>query len=172
MDTPLQPSRSEIEELVKLIQSANNVGDQAVAFSAERLRVCVEVGERLVVWKKQIGHGQWETFAEQHFKDLTKHTRTRWQQLAIAKASGRLNLDDARGLRHAYVLAGILPDTAPNGNAKGDSAKGSYLVHAARLVAGLQHIDISKLSAEERSTLAQRLEPVIGLYLKLTKATT
>jgi hypothetical protein len=128
----------------------------------------VEVGERLIEWKKQIGHGGWESFAETNFPTLTKHTRGRWQQLATAKANGRLNLDNARGLRHAYVLAGIIPDTAPNGTVKGGEEAGGYLIHVSRLVAGLQHIDIARLTAAERSTLAQRLQPVLALYEQLT----
>ncbi|WP_395753347.1 hypothetical protein [Prosthecobacter sp.] len=168
MEAQALPTADQIEEITRLIESANDVGDQAVAFSAARLKVCVDVGERLNAWKKQLGHGRWEAFADEHWPDLTKHTRTRWQQLAIAKASGRLNLDDARGLRHAYVLAGILPDTAPADNTKSTAKQRSYLVHIARLVAALQHIDIKTLKPVERSTLAERLKPVVALHSQLT----
>ncbi|WP_395736301.1 hypothetical protein [Prosthecobacter sp.] len=170
METALHalPTADQIEEITKLIESANNVGDQAVAFSAARLKVCVDIGEHLNKWKKQLGHGKWEAFAEEHWPALTKHTRTRWQQLAIAKASGRLNLDDARTLRHAYVLAGILPDTSPADNTKSSAKHQSYVVHIARLVAALQHIDIKSLKPVERSTLAMRLQPVLDLHAQLT----
>jgi hypothetical protein len=161
------PTAAQIEELKQLIASANNVGDSAVAFSAERLRVCLQVGERLVEWKLQMPHGKWEEFAETHWPELNRATRARWQQLAIANASGRLKLNDARSLRHAYVLAGILPDTMANSNAKPGNKQSSYLVHIARLVAALQHIDIEKLSAVDRSTLAERLKPVVNLHNQL-----
>ena len=88
-------------------------------------------------------------------------------RLAQAKASGRLNLDSARGLRHAYVLAGILPDTGEGTNAKSTAATVNYLVHIARLVAALQHIDLNALSPHDRSTLRERLQPVITLAAKL-----
>lgn len=164
---PEQPTAEEIAEITKLIESANNVGSQAVAFSAERLRVCVDVGERLLEWKKQLGHGNWEKFTSEHWPELPDTTRQRWLRLAQAKAAGRLNLDTARGLRHAYVLAGILPDTGEGTNAKSSAATVNYLVHIARLVAALQHIDITKLNARDRSTLRERLQPVIKLDKEL-----
>lgn len=166
-EPPEPPTAAEIAEITKLIESANNVGSQAVAFSAERLRVCVAVGERLLEWKKQLGHGNWEQFTSEHWPELLESTRQRWIRLAQAKASGRLNLDSARGLRHAYVLAGILPDTGEGTNAKSTAVTVNYLVHIARLVAALQHIDLSALNAHDRSTLRQRLQPVITLAEKL-----
>lgn len=169
-EIPTQPTANEIKELTKLIESANSAGHQAVAFSGERLRVCVQVGETLNEWKKQIGHGKWESFVEEHWPDLTKNTRSRWQQLAIAKAKGRLNLDTARGLTHAYKLAGIIPDTEAASNAKPTTKCESYLLHIARLVAALQGVDIKTLSARDRSTLAERLQPVVKLHTQLTTA--
>lgn len=164
---PEPPTAAEIDEITRLIESANNVGSQAVAFSAERLRVCVEVGERLLDWKKQLGHGHWLEFTTEHWPDLPGSTSQRWMRLAQAKASGRLNLESARGLRHAYVLAGILPDTGEGTNAKSSAATVNYLVHIARLVAALQHIDVQTLTPPERSTLRQRLQPVLSLANQL-----
>lgn len=166
-ELPDSPTAAEIAEITRLIDSANNVGSQAVAFSAERLRVCVEVGERLIEWKKQIGHGHWQNFTSEHWPELPGTTTQRWMRLAQAKASGRLNLDSARGLRHAYVLAGILPDTGEGTNAKSSAAAVNYLVHIARLVAALQHINVRTLTPPERSTLRQRLQPVLSLATQL-----
>lgn len=164
---PEPPTSAEIAEITKLIEYANNVGSQAVAFSAERLRICVAVGERLLEWKKQLGHGNWEQFRSDHLRGIADSSSQRWMRLAQAKASGRLNLDSARGLRHAYVLAGILPDTGEGTNAKSTAATVNYLVHIARLVAALQHIDLNALSPHDRSTLRERLQPVITLAAKL-----
>lgn len=163
-----QPTADQIEELRKLIEAANNVGDQAVAYSGQRLRTCLEIGQRLNAWKKQLGHGRWEEFAEEQWPELSKPTRTRWQQLATARDNGRLDLENARGIRHAYVLAGIIPDTAESSNTKGSSKTCSYLVHIARLVAALQAVDVSRLSAKDRATLAERLQPVLKLHERLT----
>lgn len=166
-EPPDAPTQAEIAEITRLIESANKVGSQAVGFSAERLRICVTVGERLLEWKKQLGHGQWEQFTSEHWPDLPSATRQRWLRLAQAKASGRLNLDSARGLRHAYVLAGILPDTGEGTNAKSTAPVVNYLVHIARLVAALQHVDLRSLSPQDRSTLRERLQPVLALAQKL-----
>ena len=162
------PTPEQIEELTKLIHEANNVGSAAVAYSAQRVRVCVAVGERLAEWKKLIGHGHWEQFADTHWPDLDKTTRTRWQKLAAAKAAGRLDLDCVRGLRHAYMLAGILPDTDPKDGSKPSAKSGGYLMHIARLVSALQVIDLDRLNAGDRSTLILRLRPVVQIYERLT----
>lgn len=163
-----EPTPEEIAAITQLINEATAVGSQAVAFSAQRLSVCVDIGERLLEWKKRLGHGHWEKFTAEHWPELPSSTRQRWLRLAQAKASGRLNLESARGLRHAYVLAGILPDTGEGTNAKGGASTVNYLVHIARLVAALQHIDLRSLNAHDRATLKERLQPVIQLDRELS----
>lgn len=158
---------AEIEEIKRLIAQAQDAGDQATSFSAERVKQCVAIGERLKAAKDKVGHGNWERFAEEHWPDVVKTTRARWMRLAEAKRTGSLDLDSARGLRHAYQLAGLLPDPGDGTNTKGSTQKGGWLVHVARLVAALQHIDIAQLKPVERATLLERLQPVTAFIGKV-----
>jgi hypothetical protein len=157
---------NEILELAKLIEEATQVGDSATAFSAQRLAVCVQVGERLREWKKVIPRGEWGRWLEAHFPDFEERSGQRWMRLAEAKLGGRLNVETARGLRHAYQLAGLLPD-ADSSNTKGSSKPTTYTVHVARLVAALQHISLGELTERERNDLRVRLQPVVEFLQKL-----
>lgn len=162
---PNKPSDKDIEQLNALIDQATKVGDSATGFSAQRLKMCVQIGDRLREWKVAIPRGQWGCFLESHFPALPERTSQRWMRLAEANAGGRLQLESARGLRHAYQLAGLLPDaeTAPKGGSKPES----YVVHIARLVAALQHIQLDQLTSRDRNDLRQRLKPAVELYQKL-----
>lgn len=167
MQKPASPTPDEIRRISELITAANAVGGKAVEFSAERLKTCVAIGEQFLAWKKQVGHGKWKAFALEHFPQLPASTRGRWQQLAAAKQSGRLDLSSARGLRHAYILAGIIPDTepAPKGKAKKPV---SYLIHIARTQAALARLPLDELSPEEAALLKERLRPIVALFDELT----
>lgn len=160
-------SQEEIEEISKLISEAQDAGDNSTAYAAERVRQCVQIGELLQTAKAKVGHGNWERFAAEKWPDVLKTTRSRWMKLAEAKQAGRLDLESARGLRHAYQLAGLLPDPGEGTNAKGAPKQCSYLVHVARLVASLQGIELEKLSAPEKATLRERLNPVVVLHGRL-----
>lgn len=168
MDPSPLPSPPDIEQIAALIQEANAAGDSATAHSAQRLRTCVAVGTKLIEWKKAIPRGEWSSFLEKHFPDLVERSGQRWMRLAEASANGTLNLDNARGLRHAYQLAGLLPD-ADSGNAKGGSKPKTFVVHIARLVAALQHITLDSLSASDLNEVNQRFRLVRAFLEKLDK---
>ena len=165
---PTSPTPDEIAEISNLIAAANTVGGKAVEFSAERLKTCVAIGERFLQWKKQVGHGKWEAFANEHFPQLPSSTRTRWQKLAEAKRDGKLDLSIARGLLHAYKLAGIIPDAEPvEKDDDGKEEPVSYLIHIARTVAALGHIDLDALEPAQRELLKERLRPIVTVFYKI-----
>jgi len=160
-----EPSSVELNELKELISQASKVGDQSTAFAAQRLKVCVSIGEKLNAWKDGIPKGQWRFWLDEHFPELEERSGQRWMRLAEMSKQGTLNLESARGLRHAYQLAGLIPDS--DGSATKQSAKGAtFTAHIARLVAALQHITLDSLTISERNELRLRLKPVVDLYQK------
>jgi hypothetical protein len=166
MQPPSSPTPDEIREISELIASADKVGGKAVEFSVSRLNTCVEIGKRLNQWKKQLGHGKWDAFVSQHFPDLPKPTRSRWQKLAAAVTAGRIDPLNARGLRNAYILIGILPEAEPSAKeGKGDSV--SYLLHIARALAALKGVDLAKLGSDELRMLKDRLRPIVSLFYQI-----
>jgi hypothetical protein len=163
--TDYQPSQDELDQLLQLVSEANDVGTSAASMSAERLRKCVEAGLCLLRWKTTIPRGQWETWVDNHIPALTRATRCRWMQLAQLSREGKLDLDSARGLRHAYQLAQLLPEADSTGTKA--SVKSSYITHLARLVSSLAILDVDKMSESERNTLKQRLAPVVEVFTRL-----
>lgn len=157
--TPLpEPSPDELDRITRLISEANSVADSAVDFSGQRLRICIEVGSLLIEWKARFKHGQWMKWAEGHLPGLEATARQRWMALAAKHKSGGLDITTARGLRQAYIMAGLMP--GGSGSSKGSNAKPSYLTHLAKLVAALQGIEVTSLTLEQRATLRLRFEPV------------
>lgn len=162
----MQPTEKDICKLKELLSEAEVIGSSAAGFSAQRLRSCVKIGSILLEWKAVIKPGQWESWLQEKIPELAERTRQRWMRLADSERKGTLDLESTRGLRHAYVLAGLLPD-APESNAKSSSKPVNYLVHIARLVAALQHIDHARLTEAERLTLRERLQPVLAFHANL-----
>lgn len=167
MKEEVQIAPDELAHLLELVTQANFVGSSAAAMSAERLRKCVEVGSILNRWKESIPRGQWQSWLDQHLpEDLNERTRRRWMQLAQLDASNRLDLETARGLRHAYQLAQLLPEGDSTGT-KQTTTKATYLVHLARLSAAITAIDITKLSGAEKAELKERLQPILKVLERL-----
>ena len=168
MQTKTNPTPEEINRISELITSAHAVGGKAVEFSAERLNVCLAIGEQFLRWKYQLAHGKFEEFATEHFPQLSPSTRLRWQQLAAAKLAGRLDVSTARGLRHAYQLAGIIPDNDPIDKDKGGcEGPDSYLIHIARAAAALGRVALDDLERGQRELLKERLRPIVMLFYQI-----
>ena len=172
MQTKTSPTPEEISRISELITSAHTVGGKAVEFSAERLNVCLAIGEQFLKWKGQLAHGKFEAFATEHFPQLPASTRGRWQQLAAAKLAGRLDVSTARGLRHAYQLAGIIPDNDPIDKDKGGcEGPDSYLIHIARAAAALGRVALDDLERGQRELLKERLRPIVTLFYQINTDT-
>ncbi len=162
-----EPTPDELQQLVSLIEEATAVGQSATEFSAKRLRVCVDVGRMLNGWKQRIPKGKWSDWTKQHLPaELKERSRQMWMKLADKEAEGNLDLSSARGLRQAYQMAGLLPESGGTGT-KATAAPTSYLTHLARLTAALEAIDVDTLTNEEKATLKQRFEPVSQFVRKL-----
>lgn len=170
MQPQTRPTEQAIAELKAQIDEANLFGSSAAGHSAQRLRSCANVGTRLLEWRSVIPRGEWEDFTTEHFPDLTKETRCRWMRLAHLDASGKLDLESARGLRHAYQLAQILPDSDAS-KPKSSTIVESWLVHLARLKRSLETMIIENLSARQRHEMADRLEIVPAFQKKLRTTT-
>ena len=169
MHKPANPTPDEIRRISDLITAANAVGGKAVEFSRKRLDACLAIGEQFLEWKKQVGHGRWGAFAAEHFPQLPSPTRERWQQLAIAKRSGKFDPDACRGLNDAYIKAGILPEPPPKLKEGGcEEEPVSYLIHIARTQAALARIALDELSPEDAALLKERLRPIVACSISLT----
>ena len=171
MQKPANPTPEEIRRISDLITAANTVGGKAVEFSRKRLDACVAIGEQFLAWKKQVGHGKWETFAAEHFPQVPASTRCRWQSLADAVRKWQVSLDPkspkfATSLRKGYLMAGIMPEPPPAQKSETEEPV-SYLIHIARTQAALARIALDELAPEQAALLKERLRPIVALFYKL-----
>lgn len=167
MTPPSTPSPEDLQQLISLIKEANSAGCTAASMSAERLRKCVDVGLHLIRIKATIPAGTWQRWADETLpNELSKSTRERWIRLAALHQAGKLDISSARGLRHAYELAELLPPPDPFQGSKGIQAA-SYLVHLSRLVSALNALDIATMGEEDKARLKARLLPLQDVITRL-----
>lgn len=174
MSKPSQElSDAEISDLIESITLANVAGDETCGFAIQRLERCLESGEKLVAIKTRIPHGKWEGFCEKvlaRLKDtkVTVRTLQNWMRLYRNRKEGRIDLGTVAGIRQAYQLAGIVPESEDSKTGKiGTEQEPLYMVHILRLNACLTKLDTKSLSSDESDTLQERLEPIHRFYLAL-----
>lgn len=158
----MQPELT-LEELKQLISEAEASGSKTVEFAGYRMHLCVKIGRALNAYKKAIGHGNWMAWVEKNLEGTTVQTARKWIKLSEAVDRGHLNLDEAKGVRHAYILAGLLPEPEDS-PASSHVAPVNYLVHLDRFESALRAIELDKLQEGELRQLTQRLKPVAELY--------
>jgi hypothetical protein len=161
-----QTETIDLNELKKLIEEADGHASSAVGFAGVRIKICARIGHTLKEYKKQVGHGHWLQWLQENLQELTDRTARKWMKLAEAVEQGKLDLDNAKSVRQAYILAGILPEPEESPSNHSSDAV-SYLVHLDRFETEMRNIDIAQLSLTQRETLRQRLQPVATLYAKL-----
>lgn len=159
----------DLEQLKKLIAEADKTVATTVANAGFRIKLCADIGRGLKHHRQLIGHGGWINWLAENFEGLTHETSRKWIKLAEAVDSGKLDLDSAKSIRQAYILAGILPDPDESG-AGSSSAAPSYLVYLDRFETALRDIDVAKLPASDRQKLRERLKPLASLYAQLMSA--
>jgi hypothetical protein len=160
-----EPSLEQVQKLNELITEANQVGASAAAFSAQRLKVCIKIGRQLQQWKEQIPHGQWQSWIDDHVSNLNERTRQRWMRLAAVEKAGRLDLNSAHGLRHAYQLAGLLPEST--GHSKSRPNDVTYLVHLSRLSTSLIQLDLNSMNRDQARDLISKFTPILDFLDKV-----
>jgi hypothetical protein len=92
-------------------------------------------------------------------------------KLAEFDARKGADLENANSVTQAYRLAGILPELdGGTGDSKGYGSASfiTHLVQASnQLNARISNCPVAQWSAQDRSLLKQRLEPLAELYAKL-----
>ena len=156
-----------MEALRSLIQQADSFASQSASFAGVRIKACVEAGRQLATLRKTLAHGHWLPWLERNLKGLlTDETARKWMRLASQVDKHKLNLESAKSIRHAYQLAGIIPDSEESVKTPG-GAPASPLVLIDKLGQQLRMVDLDGLSAEQRKGLKKRLEPVAVFYASL-----
>lgn len=158
-------STEELSELQKLISTAYDYGMQCADRGKLRIESCIEAGKKFTEIKKRLGHGKWEGWIESTLQ-LSAQSVRKWMKLAAAHAQGTIDLTQAGGIRKAFQLAGIIPDSD---GSKATSAEPQelYMLHAIRLCSALNRLDFATLNQVQREALKERLDMVAMLAKRL-----
>jgi len=157
----------DLAELHRLILEAETCIGTTIGSAGARIRLCIRIGQMLRAAKTAAGHGHWSQWIADNAPTVEERTARNWMKLSeCAEKDGALQ--DARSIRHAYILAGIVPETGGDGGARAQHDPTNYLVHLDRLKAALELWDISAMDEGERRTMVERLTPIVKLCEILT----
>ena len=150
-----------------------SLAESAKATSRAAIDKAVECGNHLISAKSAVGHGRWYAWVSNpnHGLDFGVETARRYMKLAEYVNEGG-SLDDAQGMRQAFIAAGILLEsTREHGSQKSHGEASRWITF---LQKGWGEIERLKESAPieqwpvaERITLKEQIRPYAELYASL-----
>jgi hypothetical protein len=170
----LQPEMEIIEantaKICDAVKEALTAEDQAKGAVHYLIRTKIIAGQMLEKRREATKHGEWVKWCE-NVLPISWDTANRWIGLAkFAKAHGA-ELDDAKSVRHAYVLAGLLPESQSGSGGGSPQSEDAYLTDLlrtdTRLRAHLAKRPLIEWAVDEVRMLRERLKPLVELYVEL-----
>ena len=155
----------ELSELQQLILTAYDYGMQCADRAKVRIESCIEAGKKFTEIKKRLGHGKWGRWIDGNLS-IKPTAVCNWMRLAKAHVDGHLDLTSAGGIRQAFQLAGIIPDSDGSKATTGEQQP-VYMLHAIRLCSALNRLDFATLNQAQREALKERLDMVAMLAKRL-----
>ena len=155
-------------EILRLYSVAQTKAADAVARAGEAIAAVIACGNLLMQAKSLCRHGEWLDWLEAHCGEIHRATAARYMSLAVKARD--LDLECAKTIRQAYVLAELLPE--PDPSERSESPEPSpYLVHVARLERSITlsfaKRPITTWTPDERALLKERLAPLVQVYAEL-----
>lgn len=151
-------------------KAALDAEDQAKSAVQYLIRTKIIAGQMLEAKKEGMERGDWTEFCK-NVLPISHDTASRWINLfKFVRLHGEDALDDAKSVRQAYVLAGLLPESQ-GGSAGGSPTADAYLTDLVRtdtrLKAQLAKRPLSEWARDELRTLRERLKPLVELYVEV-----
>ncbi len=186
-----QQEQAEATQL-EVVSTINNLYAEAEALSksakeyAEKaVGIALECGKLLVEQKKQVGHGNWETWCNENLS-FTERTARKYMGLTrkmITKDEegsnrnyGSVLAEQPKTLRQAYIATGILPE-APKPNKEDNFSECfnqknvRYVKHIDKAVASLRTIfeddPLSQWTLQRQKALMLNLKPLVAIHEEL-----
>lgn len=105
----------ELKKLARMIRetydSTEALIEKAQRTDCEAIAEAMQCGKALNEAKQIVGHGKWLKWLAENCKKISEDTAQRYMKLA--KTAHVRNLKDAKSLRQAYILVGIIPEITP-----------------------------------------------------------
>ena len=180
MSRQLQPNETTLiakqtAEICDAVKEAIAAEDQAKGAVAHLIRTKIVAGQMLAQKRDSMEHGDWTEWCESVLP-ISYATANRWIGLAKFAQTHGADLDDAKSVRHAYVLAGLLPEAqsgSGGGSSQSDDAYLTDLVRThTRLSAQLAKRPLVQWPADQLRILRDRLKPLVDLYVELNATAT
>lgn len=96
-------------EINAAFAEARTTAAAATTNAKQAVACALECGRLLNRQKESLPHGEWQPWLAAHCPDISAPTARRYMRLA--KRSHDHSLDDAVGLRQAYLATGVLPES-------------------------------------------------------------
>jgi hypothetical protein len=138
------------------VRSALNAEDMAKAAIGNLITEKVVAGCMLAAKRADLPHGEWGAWIESNLP-ITRQTVRNWIKLAeFAKRSGA-DIENAQSVRHAYQLAGLLPEPDPESRGR---THVSPLQLAARFATTIEQ-QLAQMHRDELAQLRTTLERIV-----------
>jgi hypothetical protein len=153
-----------IAEVRSKVFHAEQMLSHTEAAAIVRINAVIEAGKALTLVKESMKHGEWGPWVKDNLEGITQQTATNWMKLhAFHEANGDEIFDEAKSVRQAYKLAGIIPEVSSTGS-KRSSATVDYVLHLTRLELALRKMDFTSMAPEDKAVVKGRLEGVVRVY--------
>lgn len=147
-----------IAEVRQKVFHAEQMLSQTDVAAMQRIRAVVVAGEVLLKVKDGMKHGEWGPWVKLNLEGISHETACRWMKLhAFHLANGDEIFDDAKSVRQAYKLAGIIPEVSSAGTSRA-SATVDYVLHFHRAELALRKMDPGTMSPEDKAAFRGRWE--------------
>ncbi len=159
-----------VSQINEAYAASISLADAAKGNARAAIEKAVECGNHLISAKAAVEHGNWAAWFRSHVTDFSIETAKRYIRLAEFVQGGG-SLDDAAGMRQAFIAAGILMDSS-RANPGKPSGVGScaWLTAIQRTWDAIQKLDIREMAPIDRETLKARLKPYADKYAELDGA--
>lgn len=157
-------SQKEIAEVRQSLEQCMSEGSFATVGNKTYLVRCIEAGEKLMQLQRKLDHGKWQKFFDDNFNNLGVDIRTaqRWIKVARMHSNGKLNLEEVKGIRSAYVQIGLIPEEATHSAASEDNTCKPLLFSLlSRITALIAKLDLASINHEYRLAALALIKPVI-----------
>jgi hypothetical protein len=168
----LQIIEPEMAKVCDAVQEAIAAEHQAMAAIHHLIRTKIIAGELLAAKRESAKRGDWVAWCD-NVLPISYDTANRWIGLFLfIKTRGEHALDDAKTVRQAYVLAGLLPESQGGTSGGGSSAsEDAYLTDLVRtntrLSAQVAKRPLAQWPVDQLRSLRERLKPLVELYVEV-----
>lgn len=173
---PQQPNELEIitaatAQICEAVKAAIDAESSAKAAVEHVIRTKVIAGQMLEAKRTEAVRGGWVAWCD-NVLPISYETANRWIGLYLfIRTRGEHALDDAKSVRQAYVLAGLLPEAQGGSGGGGSGSEDAYLTDLVRtntrLSAQLAKRPLSQWPLDQLRSLRERLKPLVELYVEV-----